>query len=119
MSGVRENKGKAPISLILSKALIEVAKVAEFGAKKYSPHNYRKGMRWSFFIDSMLRHLIKRATGQIYDIDEDCKNCKDKTCIDHSGLKHTSHIAWNALALCEFETEKIGTDDIFTGYEQK
>lgn len=118
MSGVRENSGKPPVSLILSKALLEVAKVAEFGAKKYSPHNYRKGMRWSFFIDSMLRHLIKRATGQINDIDENCEDCKNKKCKDHSGLKHSSHIAWNALALCEFEVEGIGEDDIFKGYKK-
>lgn len=118
MPGIRNNQGKAPVNLILSNALIEVAKVADFGAKKYTPHNYRKGMRWSFFIDSMLRHLIKRATGKIYDFEENCKGCKKGSCRDHSGLKHTSHIAWNALALCEFETEKIGTDDIFPGYNK-
>jgi len=119
MSGIRHNEGKPPVNLILSKALLEVAKVAQFGAQKYNPHNYRKGMRWSFFIDSMLRHLIKRGTGQIIDFDETCEGCQNKNCKDHSGLKHTSHIAWNALALCEFEVEKIGIDDIFVGYNKE
>ena len=114
--GIRENKGKAPISLILSRALLEVAKVSAFGAKKYEPHNYRKGMKWSFFVDSLGRHLIKRCVGQIYDIDEDCTGCQEGNCTDHSGLLHTAHIAWNALALLEFEVEGIGTDDLFPGY---
>lgn len=118
MPGVRNNKGKAPINLILSQALIEVAKVSDFGAKKYEPHNYRKGMRWSFFVDSGMRHLIKRCIGKKYDIDSNCSGCKNKNCKNHSGLLHTAHIAWNFLALLEFETEKIGIDDIFKGYEK-
>lgn len=105
MSGIRENKGKAPVGLILSRALLEVAKVAEFGAKKYSPHNYRKGMRWSFFVDAIMRHLIKYCTGQRID--------------EESGLSHLAHIAWNALAMLEYEVEKIGDDDIFPGYDKK
>jgi hypothetical protein len=119
MTGVRNNKGKAPVNLILSQALIEVAKVAEFGAKKYEPHNYRKGMRWSFFIDSGMRHLIKRCRGFIYDLDPECPGCQSKKCEDHSGLFHTAHIAWNFLALLEFEVEKVGNDDLFSGYESK
>ena|ERR1700722_3414590 len=104
MPGVRENQGKAPVSLIMSKALLEVAKVAEFGAKKYEPHNYRKGMKWSFFVDAMCRHTIKFCVGERKD--------------EESGLSHLSHIAWNALALLEFEVEKLGEDDLFKGYNK-
>ena len=104
MSGIRENLGKPPINLILSKALFEVAKVAEFGAKKYEPHNYRKGMKWSFFVDSGMRHLIKYCAGEKND--------------SESGLSHLSHCAWNFLALLEFESEKVGENDLFSGYKK-
>jgi Domain of unknown function (DUF5664) len=105
MPGIRENGGKPPVNLIMSKALLEVAKVAEFGAKKYSPHNYRKGMKWSFFIDAMCRHTIKYCVGE--RIDEESK------------LSHLAHIAWNALAILEFETESLGDDDLFKGYKHE
>jgi hypothetical protein len=103
--GVRENLGKPPVSLILSRALLEVAKVSEFGAKKYEPHNYRKGMKWSFFIDAAMRHLIKYTIGERID--------------EESGLSHLSHIAWNILALLEYEVEGLGTDDLFKGYKKE
>ena len=118
MSGIRETAGKSPVTLIMSKALIEVAKVAEFGAKKYSPHNYRKGMKWSFFTDAILRHMIKYCTGQKLDFDPKCEKCINKTCKDHSGLSHLAHIAWNSLAILEFEVEELGENDLFKGYEK-
>ncbi len=102
--GIRENTNKPPVNLVLSKALLEVAKVAEFGAKKYSPHNYRKGMKWSFFVDAAMRHLIKYCTGEKKD--------------EESGLSHLAHVCWNTLALLEFEVEKLGQDDIFPGYDK-
>jgi hypothetical protein len=105
MPGIRENSGKPPVSLILSKALLEVAKVAEFGAKKYTPHNYRKGMKWSFFVDAGMRHLIKYCTGEKTD--------------PESGLSHLAHVVWNFLALLEFETEGIESNDLFPGYEKE
>ena len=105
MSGTRENQGKPPVNLILSKAWLEIAKVAEFGAKKYTPHNYRLGMRWTFFVDAGMRHLIKYCTGEKTD--------------PESGLSHLAHVVWNFLALLEFEIEDIGENDIFPGYEKK
>lgn len=103
-SGVRENKGKPPASLMLSRALLEVARVSDFGAKKYEPHNYRKGMKWSFFIDATMRHLVKFSIGERIDTE--------------SGLSHLAHVAWNVLALLEFEVEGIGEDDLFKGYNK-
>ena len=58
-----------------------------------------------FFYRCNYEALIKYCTGQRID--------------EESGLSHLAHIAWNALALLEFEVEKIGEDDIFKGYDQK
>ena len=58
-SGARKNKGKAPVSLLPLVLLMGVVRVLEFGANKYAPYNWSKGMQWSVCMDCALRHLIK------------------------------------------------------------
>lgn len=60
-------------------------RVAEFGAKKYAPWNWTKGLARVQIICSMLRHIFCYLRGEDYDKD--------------SGLLHTDHILWNACAL--------------------
>lgn len=106
MEGKKFDKGKPRMSLmIMNKALREVAKVATFGSDKYGDHNFRNGMDWSRLADADLRHLFEFLDGN--RIDEESK------------LSHLAHHAWNALALLEFELNKIGNDDLFKGYDKK
>jgi hypothetical protein len=42
--GIKHDQGKAPISLVPAVAILGMAKVFAFGAKKYGRHNFRKGM---------------------------------------------------------------------------
>lgn len=58
----------ADSSLIPRRAHNEVARVLSFGAKKYSPDNWRfvPGWRWRYFAAS-LRHLIAWKLGHKYD----------------------------------------------------
>ena len=114
--GRRDHEGKPRVSLIVSKALLEVAKVGTMGAAKYGDHNFRKGMKWSLMLDAAFRHLIRYVSGERRDIDPNCDGCKSKNCKDHSGLSHLAHIAWNILALLEYEIEGVGEDDLFPGY---
>lgn len=103
MTGKKFDEGKPRVSLIImSKALLEVAKVGTFGAQKYGDHNFRSGMKWSRLVDAALRHLFAYLSGER---------------IDHeSGLSHLAHIAWNIMALLEFELNGVGEDDLFKGY---
>lgn len=103
--GVKFNSGKPRVGLIVSKAWLEVAKVGTFGAEKYGDHNFRKGMKWSWLIDAAFRHLIAYMTGERID--------------PESGLSHLAHIAWNILALLEFEIEGVGEDDLWKGYPKE
>ena len=64
-------------------------RVAEFGAKKYAPWNWSKGLSRVQLSCSLLRHLFAYIRG------EDCDQ--------ESGLKHTDHILWNAAALSHNE----------------
>ncbi len=92
--GAKLDGGKPDTSLLLmfGKALIAVAEVGTFGARKYS----RGG--WQHVADgiprytaALLRHLFK-STYQDRDPD--------------SGLYHLAHAAWNALAILELTIRK-------------
>jgi len=56
-------EGKGRMDLLPFRALIEVSKVYEEGAKKYDAHNWRKGIPLSRYVDSALRHLGKWMIG--------------------------------------------------------
>ena len=70
-------------------ALNEVAKVATYGASKYAPRNWEKGLSWSACFASFMRHFYARCTGEVVD--------------PESGCMHTAHMAWNALAILAFD----------------
>jgi hypothetical protein len=103
--GTKFDQGKPRISLLSSDAIIEVAKVATMGAEKYDDHNWRKGMKWSRLMDAAERHLLKYNKGDRID--------------DESNLSHLTHVAWNIMALIDYEINNIGEDDLFKGYEKK
>jgi len=88
--GAKLDAGKAPVSLILHgmpRALLAVASVADYGARKYSPNGWAQvpdGARR--YTDAMFRHALAEG---IEKIDEE------------SGLQHAAQVAWNALARLE------------------
>ena len=95
--GLRYNAGKAPMHLLPVDALLALADVYAFGAKKYAPRNWERGMDWSKCYDSLMRHLFAYQQG--IDRDEETK------------LLHTAHLAWNAIALLTYQIRGIGNDD--------
>lgn len=96
-SAKKFDTGKAPMSLIPSDALDEIAKVLDFGKKKYAAHNWRKGMEWSRLIDATLRHVNAWKEGEEKDAE--------------SGLSHLAHAACCITFLLSFEKRGAGTDD--------
>lgn len=95
--GTKYDSGKAPISLIPNDALIEIARVMEYGSRKYARHNWTKGFEWSRLIDSTYRHLGE---------------WKESNSIDpESGLSHLSHAACNLIFLISHEVRNLGKDD--------
>lgn len=95
----RFNAGKPPLSYIMEfrQALIGISQVAEYGAEKYSRYNWKKGLKYTQVIDSLLRHLCAYADGE--DLDPE-------TC-----LPHVDHIGWNALSLAEMTRIHPELDD--------
>lgn len=64
---------------------VQLCRVSEFGARKYTRGNYLKGSPWSSICNSLMRHVLAVDVGQ--EIDPD------------SGLPHAGHIAWNCAFL--------------------
>lgn len=85
MSGLRYNNGKLQWGLVDFTALEDMVKVLEFGANKYAPHNWKKGMSHTQITESLMRHLFAYLDGE--DIDQE------------SGISHAGHILCNAMFL--------------------
>lgn len=79
--------------LIPQHGLQRVAATCDEGAKKYAPHNYKKGFPYSVMVNHALIHLAKYLLG---DRSED----------------HLAHACWNLLALMDFEAIKPDMNDI-------
>jgi hypothetical protein len=80
------------------------ARVAAFGAIKYAPRNWEKGLPMSNIANSLQRHLWAFMDGEDND--------------PESGLSHLDHVLWNAVALC-FNREKNLCDDRIGPPERK
>jgi hypothetical protein len=82
----REKLHTATYDLIPYKEFTEAfTRVAEFGAIKYAPWNWSKGLPRVQILCSLLRHAFAYLRGEERDAD--------------SGLLHTDHILWNAVVL--------------------
>lgn len=99
----RYNAGKPQFSVLPWYALLEVAKVAEMGSRKYAPNNWKKGFPASELEDSALRHYAAWKSGE--DLDSESK------------LFHLAHWAWNVLVLLETIHNHPKMDDRFSKEE--
>ena len=99
MQGDRYNLGKPQWSLVPFHALVPMVRVLEFGAKKYSPHNWKDGLPVTEICESMLRHIYAFLEGE--DIDPE------------SGLPHWGHIQCNALFLAFMMEKRPDMDNRF------
>jgi hypothetical protein len=90
--------GKIQLQYIFAMpGLIYVAKVGDFGAKKYGQWNYKAGMPWMKLLGSCSRHLAAFLRGEDLDLE--------------SGLPHLAHLAYDALMLLDYQENHIELDD--------
>lgn len=92
-TGLRFNEGKVQHDLIPPWAINEVGKVFTEGANKYAKHNWRRGMKWSFVLASLKRHLNAFERGLDFDKEFTDKGTK---------IYHMAQVATNALFLLEY-----------------
>jgi hypothetical protein len=86
--GTKYDDNKPLVALVPGVALTEEAKVWTFGAKKYTMHNWKKGITYTRILSAILRHTIALLSKE--DLDKE------------SGIHHAAHIRANAAMLIEF-----------------
>jgi hypothetical protein len=79
------------------RALASTAAVLTFGAKKYKPGNWAKGMPWSVCFTCTMSHLLKAFQGEEKD--------------EESGLPHLAHAMCNMLFLLAYRDHYPEGDD--------
>lgn len=94
---VKADAGKPRTDLLPFDALLEVAEVLDYGAKKYAERNWEKGLAWGRLVGAALRHLWAWCGGEERD--------------PESGHRHLAHFACCALMLLASVKRGVGVDD--------
>jgi len=97
--GVKNDDGKTRLFTVLveyfPRALLAVANVSEFGARKYCVRGWETVPdARTRYTDALLRHILAGVSEES-DVD--------------SGLHHDAHAAWNALARLELRLREERT----------
>lgn len=95
--GTKHDSGKPEMALVPAEAIEEIAKAFTFGAKKYSPNNWRRGFKWTRVGSALLRHVFSWLKGEDND--------------PESGLSHLAHAGACICFLLTFVVTKTGEDD--------
>ena len=95
--GVKDDTGKPGMYLLPYASLAEIAKVLDFGAKKYAPGNWAKGIAYSRLISAAERHLGAFKDGE--DVDSESK------------LSHIAHLGCCVLFLMWMVLKRPDMDD--------
>jgi dATP/dGTP diphosphohydrolase len=98
-AGRKDDAEKPRTDLLSPIAMLGIARVLGFGARKYAPNNWRKGIAWSRVLGAILRHTFAILDGE--DLDAD------------SGLPHADHLATEVMFLQEFFVTRKDLDDRF------
>jgi len=95
--GIKHDDGKPRMDLLPYDALIEVAKVLTFGAKKYTAGNWSKGINYSRLIAAAERHLGEFKEGRDMD--------------NESGIGHLAHAVCNLIFAIWMSKHRPDLDD--------
>jgi hypothetical protein len=82
-TALRYNKGKLAWGLIHWKCLSFMVEVLMFGAQKYAPNDWKKGMNRTKLLESMQRHVSALFDGETHDED--------------SKFHHIGHVMCNCM----------------------
>lgn len=95
--GRKLDDDKKPWHLLPGDAVEEIVDILDFGAKKYAPRNWEKGMSWSRVFSALMRHMWAWWGGESRD--------------SETGKSHLAHAGCCILFLIAFEKRGIGIDD--------
>lgn len=83
--GLKHDKDKPDFSMISYELMEEVARVREFGARKYSRDNWRKGFKVTRSLAAALRHIFQFLAGETNDAESGCMHLAHAVCcLEHA-----------------------------------
>jgi hypothetical protein len=88
--GVKYDDGKLPFDLWSPDALEKTAEVLGYGANKYVPYNWAKGLKYSRVFSALLRHLWAFWRGEDND--------------SETGFHHLAHAMCCLMFLLHYES---------------
>lgn len=91
--GAKADAGKPRLTLVPPQIIWDIAKIREYGNKKYGDPDNWKRVEIERYRDAAYRHFLK------YLEDPDSVD-------EESGLKHLWHLACNIAFLCDMEARK-------------
>lgn len=97
LEGRKDDSSKEPWHLVPFDAVRAIVKVLAFGANKYEPRNWEKGIAWSRCYSALMRHMTAWWEGEKADAE--------------TGFSHLWHAGCCIFFLIAFEIRGIGTDD--------
>lgn len=95
--GHKDDAEKIRLDLLDAYSIEELGKVLTFGAQKYAPDNWRKGIKYSRLIAALLRHAFAMMGGQDKD--------------PETGLDHAAHAMCCCMFLIWMMKNRPGLDD--------
>jgi len=95
--GAKHDDGKLPLHLLPVDALEAITEILDFGARKYAPRNWEKGLDWSRVYRAAIGHLFKWWA---------CAGPDEET-----GKSHLWHAGCCILFLIAYEIRSVGKDD--------
>ncbi len=95
--GDKFDDGKTPYHLLPVDALQAITEILDFGAKKYAPRNWEKGLDWSRVYRAALGHLFDWWRGAGPDAE--------------TGKSHLWHAGCCVMFLIAYEMRGVGKDD--------
>jgi len=90
LAGLKYDGGKLPWELLPEDALEQVVRVLQFGAQKYAPRNWEKGIAYTRVYGAIRRHLVAWLKGEELD--------------PETRISHLAHAACEILFALTFET---------------
>jgi hypothetical protein len=92
--GAKDDLSKLPVELVPVEAIEAIAKVMDFGRKKYTENGWKSvPQAYRRYLGALLRHSYALLRGEVMDND--------------SGMPHIYHIACNAAFLCWFHDTQL------------
>jgi len=97
VDGVKYDSEKLPVHLIPPEIIHALGEILRFGATKYEPRNWEKGMAWSRCWSACERHMWAWWGGEDND--------------PETGMSHLWHAACCIAFLVAYEQRNLGQDD--------